>query len=304
MPADDDYFILWQNDNTIVVGKHQNTIEEINKEFVEKNKINVVRRITGGGAVYHDLGNINYSIITSAGGEELDFRLLTKPIIEALSKIGISAEFNSRNDITIDGKKFSGNAQFISNGRLLHHGTILFNSDLGKIQEALNVRELKIESKGIKSVKSRVTNIKPYMEDESIDTIKFKEILTELIFENNKPEIYELNDVRQSEVLELMSKKYETWEWNYGQSPEYDIEKEKKFDFALVSLKLKVTDGKIMSLKIYGDFFGNFEIAELENALTGVLIKKEDIEKAISKINIKKYINGMENKDFLNLVLG
>ena len=162
-----DYLLLWRNEPTIVIGKHQNTIEEINSDYVREKQIHIVRRITGGGAVYHDLGNLNYSLIIKSDYEGgYDFRKFTLPIVKALERLNIKAEQSGRNDITIDGKKFSGNAQFVSKGKLLHHGTLLFDSEMEELAKALKVSKDKIESKGIKSVRSRVTNIKEFLQDD------------------------------------------------------------------------------------------------------------------------------------------
>jgi len=160
------YFLLWQNEPSIIIGKHQNTVEEINSSFVKDNNIHVVRRLSGGGAVYHDLGNLNFTFIIGSGKEGMfDFGKFTQPIVKMLQSRGVNAELNGRNDLTIEGKKFSGNSQYIKNNRLLHHGTLLFNSNLEDVAKALMVSGEKIESKGVKSIRSRVTNILEHMAD-------------------------------------------------------------------------------------------------------------------------------------------
>lgn len=173
----EEYVILWQNEPTVVIGRNQNTLAEVNGPFIKERGIHVVRRLSGGGAVYHDLGNLNFTFIVDAEKERVsNFEYFTRPVIQALASLGVQAEFSGRNDITIDGKKFSGNAQYWSKGRLLHHGTILFNSDLAVVQEALNVKVDKLQSKGVKSVRSRVTNIYPYLKT-PITIEEFKEVL-------------------------------------------------------------------------------------------------------------------------------
>ena len=163
MPKDREYFWLWQNHNTIVVGKHQNTAQEINQTYVREHGITVVRRLSGGGAVYHDMGNVNFTFIADTGDmETLNLHAFCTPVVNTLEQIGVKAEVSGRNDITIDGKKFSGNSQYIKHGRIMHHGTLMFDSDLSVVSKALQVSSDKYESKGFKSVKSRVTNIKPY----------------------------------------------------------------------------------------------------------------------------------------------
>ena len=158
LPRDRMYFMLWQNDNAIIVGKYQNTIAEINEEAVRERGILVVRRLSGGGAVYHDMGNLNFTFITDVGeSNALDLKLFCEPVVRTLATLGVKAEVNGRNDITIDGKKFSGNSQYIRQGRVMHHGTIMFDSDLSVVSEALRVAPTKIQTKGIRSVRSRVT---------------------------------------------------------------------------------------------------------------------------------------------------
>lgn len=264
MDKDESYFLLWQNDNAVIVGKHQNTIEEINQEYIKENDIKVVRRLSGGGAVYHDLGNLNFTfIVNEAGQEQFDFQTFTRPLVEALKTLGVNAEFNSRNDLAIDGKKFSGNSQYAKRGRILHHGTILFNSNLATIQSALKVKQDKIESKGIKSVKSRVTNIVDYL-DEDYTLEDFKAALLKAMFENDNLEMITLLEEEIQAIEQLKTEKYATWDWNYGKSPRYNLRKERKCDFGLITVLLQVEKGEIKELHFYGDYFGNGDIQELK----------------------------------------
>ena len=179
----EDYVILWVNGPAIIVGKNQNTIEEVNSQYIRENNIKVVRRVTGGGAVYHDLGNLNFSIITSAAGsEKIDFKKYNIPILKSLEKLGINGELSGRNDMTIDEKKFSGIAQSVWKNRVLNHGTLLFDTELDVLSQALNVKADKYESKGVKSVRSRVTNIRDYLTDD-VDINVFRDLLLKYIFE-------------------------------------------------------------------------------------------------------------------------
>lgn len=295
----EDFIILWQNDNTIVIGRHQNTIEEINSDFVKKNKINVVRRITGGGAVYHDLGNLNFSFITGYDKNNMiDYQKYTIPVINALKKLGVNAELSGRNDLTIDEKKFSGNAQSMHKGRILHHGTLLFDSNLDILGKVLNVSLDKIQSKGIKSVRSRVTNIKDYLEKgTSID--EFKELLLKNLFESNDLEEYCLSEDDISSINKLKESKYDTWEWNYGKSPKFNFKNSKRFANGKLEILLNVNDGYITECKIYGDFLALCGVDELEKKIVGNKYEKDDIETLLKNVNLTQYFGNITLNEVL-----
>lgn len=303
MDTNESYFLLWQNDNAVIVGKHQNTIEEINQEYVGQNSIKVVRRLSGGGAVYHDLGNLNFTFIVNDNSkDQFEFQTFTRPLVDALKTLGVNAEFNSRNDIAIDGKKFSGNSQYSKRGRILHHGTILFNSNLATIQSALKVKKDKIESKGIKSVKSRVTNIVDYL-DEGYTLENFKAALLAAMFENENLEKITLSEQEIQAIEQLKADKYATWDWNYGKSPQYNLRKERKCDFGLITILLQVEKGEIKELHFYGDYFGNGDVQELEAIFIGVNPTEEALSGVLKNIDLADYINGLDSKTLIDLIL-
>lgn len=298
----DDYFILWQNEPTIVVGKYQNTIEEINKDFVDEKNINIVRRLSGGGAVYHDDGNLNFTFIAnSKDTKEIDFKFYTKPIIDALKNMGVEACLKGRNDLVIGEKKISGNAQCIKKGRVLHHGTLLFNSEMENLIKALNVSDVKIISKGIKSIRSRVTNIKDYLdEDLNIEDL-MKYILKELDIYNIKEYILTIDD--KTKINKLMKEKYILWDWNYGKSPEFNITKELKFKGGNIKAYIYVDNGYIKSFKFHGDFFANKELKYIENLIIGTKYKEDEIKNKLKDTQINNYIVGLDNDLFLKIIL-
>lgn len=299
--SDDDYVLLWRNGPAIIVGKNQNTVEEINMDFVKENNIQVVRRVTGGGAVYHDLGNLNFSFIAKAdSNEKIDFKTYNVPIIKALEKLGVKCDLSGRNDLVIDGKKFSGIAQSISKGRVLNHGTLLFDSELDVLSKALNVKRDKIESKGIKSVSSRVTNIKAYVK-EDVDVLEFKELLLKNIFEyfNEPIEVYELSDEDKNNVQKMVDERYGTWEWNFGRSPKFNYKGYGRFAGGCVETRLQVENGLIENCKIYGDFFGKGDIAVLEEKLKGVRYDLDEVKNVLTDVSVEEYLGRITKEEFL-----
>jgi len=296
------YFFLWQNANTIVVGKYQNTAEEINRKFVEEHGIKVVRRLTGGGAVYHDTGNLNYTfIVDHEEGGKADFSVLVQPVIKTLAQLGVKAELTGRNDLTIDGKKFSGNSQHISKGRLLHHGCIMLDSNLANVANALKVSEAKFESKSVKSVRSRVTTINENA-PEPIGMDQFKAVLKNYIMQTEGLEEGRLSEDQLKEVRRLRDEKYATWEWNYGSSPSYNMKKECKFDAGLVTVHLQSEGERIKHVKFYGDFFGNGDLSELEHALEGTALNHE-LKAALDNIDVDWYMRGISARDLYELLV-
>lgn len=297
--TDEDMLLFYINAPSIIIGRHQNTLEEINREYVEQNGIRIVRRLSGGGAMYHDLGNLNFSFLTGAQPENFrNFKKFTEPVIRALAKLGVAAELSGRNDILVDGRKVSGNAQYISKSRMVSHGTLLFNSDLSHVSDALNVKENKIVSKGIKSVRSRVANISEYL-SQPMDIESFRKHLLTQIFEESPvtPE-YPITAEDWAAVHTLAESRYRSWEWTYGHSPDFNIQKRQRFEGGEIDARLDVQQGVIRSVKFYGDFFAEVEPDALEQMLTGVRYNREDISNALQHVEIQRYFAGMDLPTF------
>ena len=302
-PVPGDFFLLWQNDNAVIVGKNQNSLEEVNLSYTNENNIKVVRRITGGGAVYHDLGNINFSFIQNKDDfSKVDMKAFIKPIIKALHEIGVEAEFNSRNDITIDGRKFSGNAQLVKDNRILHHGTLLFRSNLEIMTKSLNVSANKLAAKNLQSVHSRVTNIGDHVGCD-VTLEDFKNSLISSMSKQFQLKPYLLTE-QDEEAIRLLREKYTTWDWNFGKSPVYNTKKEVRLsESGMITLYLLLEQDTINNIKIHGDFFGTEDIADLEKMLTGQKLNEDSIKQILNDISLEQYVHGMTVDQFIKLLI-
>ena len=299
----DNIFMLWRNSPAIIVGKHQNTLAEINYDYVKENNIKVVRRMTGGGAVFHDLGNINFTFIETGESEKLvDFRKYVQPILDILLKLGVDAKFEGRNDLTIDGKKFSGNAEHVYKNRILHHGTILFSAKMSDLTKALNVKDVKFTDKAVKSVRSRVTNVSEHLKN-PITVLEFINLVFNHILEMyDDAVIYEITKQDKEKIEELVKNKYSTWEWNFGYSPEYNFDKSVRTDGGTLEVSMFVENGVIQRLKFYGDFFTHKDISELEEAFCGVPHKEDEIKKIFESFKIDDYFLNINENDILKVL--
>lgn len=294
------YFMLWQNQNSIIVGKHQNTVEEINLPFVKANDIRVARRLTGGGAVYHDKGNLNFTFITDKKDAE-SFQVFTKPVLRLLRRLGVPAEFSGRNDLTIQGMKFSGNSQYVRGDRVLAHGCIMLDANVDYLSQALTAKKEKYRSRGIQSVVSRVTCINDHLQDR-LSMAQFKSLLRQVVSEETVLEPYDFTEGDLKRVQRLCSEKYATWEWNYGESPRYNAKCEKKFPAGLITAYIDVYKGRIQQIRFYGDFFGSEDLVELEEAMKGLPLHSR-MEEALERLDISRYMNGITAKDITDLLL-
>lgn len=303
LDQDETYLLFYINGPSIIIGKNQNTIEEINRDYVEENGIQVVRRLSGGGAVYHDLGNLNFSFITKDDGSSFqDFKKFTEPVIEALHHMGVNAELIGRNDIQVDGKKISGNAQFATRGRMFSHGTLMFHSQIEHVVSALNVSKEKIESKGIKSIRSRVGNIRDYM-DRDITIEEFKQLILDYIAKREGGlEQYHLTEDDWEKINEISAERYQNWDWNYGRSPKFNTQRSKRFPAGTIDVRLQVDKGIIEKAKIFGDFFGVGDVGDIEQRLVGARYEPEALKEALADLDTGHYLGGITEEEFLEML--
>ncbi len=294
---------LWRNDNAVIIGRNQNAIQEMDLDYIRENQITVIRRLTGGGAVFHDLGNVNFTFIQNhSAGSFNDYARFTAPICGYLRTLGLDAQLSGRNDLLVDGMKISGNAQTIRGGRILHHGTLLFSLNMSKLAGALRPRPIKIESKGIQSVRSRVTNISSHL-SQPMTVEEFLAGLEDYLI-RTIPDLTarELTQEEKAAVTKLMEEKYGTWEWNFGRSPQYAFQRSARYPFGIVDLFLTVKDGTLTQLEIYGDFFGMEDKSLLEERLLGVRHQREAVLRRLEDFPVGRVIHGMTNEEFVDLL--
>ncbi len=299
----DNCFMLWRNENAIIVGQHQNAFAEINIDYVKEKNIKVIRRLSGGGAVFHDLGNLNFTFIMNAKGtgEEkiADFSGYTVPILEVFQKLGVDARFEGRNDLTIEGKKFSGNAEHIFRNRILRHGTLLFSSVMNDLHLALKINPLKYQDKAVKSVRSRVTNISEHLPD-PIDVLQFRDVIMKHVMDSFPGSVpYEFTPHDIANIQKLVEQKYGTWDWNFGHSPKYELQKAFKAEGGFVEVHMNVTKGIITDIRIFGDFFNKHDVKEIEELLKGEQHDEAEILKKLEGVSFHEYFHNIPLETFV-----
>ncbi len=293
-----EYFVyLWINSPAVIVGVNQNTLEEVNLDFTQRTGIKVVRRQTGGGAVYHDQNNICYTVIAPYDDTQNNYEKFSKPVINYLKSLGLNAEFTGRNDIVVDGKKVSGNAQTVYKDRIMHHGTLLFDTDITVLGDALKPNKLKIESKGIKSVRSRVANIRDLL-TEKITIAEFFEGLKDYLKKDYKE--YLLGETDVTAIEKLVDEKYSRYEWNVGRSPIGKNEFADRFDFGTFKINFDTVDGIMQNTIITGDFFSLKPINEFCEKLNGTVFDKIALQNIFNQID--EYILNANGKQVLERI--
>jgi len=286
------FVMLWSNAPAVVVGRYQNAAEEVNQQFVRDHHIRVVRRMSGGGAVYHDAGNLNYTTIVHAAGT-LDVRSFGEPLVAFLRSLDIAAQLSGRNDVTVGERKVSGVAQYSRDGVALHHGTILFDSDLDAVERALNVSAEKFQSKGFKSVRSRVTNLRPLLNTD-LTLEQFREAFAASLCK------YYGALARRRPVAEetdrahvLAADKYDTDAWTWGLSPQFTVKNVRRFSAGMVQLGLVVSEGYVKEARLSGDFFSGGGIDEVERALVGRVYPFDGLSKVLPDSMLHRAFSGI-----------
>lgn len=298
--VEDDIFMLWRNEPSVIVGRFQNSLAEINLDFVNNKEIKVVRRLTGGGAVFHDLGNLNFTFIES--NSHGDFRSFTQPILEMLQSLGVDARFEGRNDLMINGQKFSGNAQCKHNKRTMHHGTLLFSTEMNDMSEALKVNPLKFEDKAVKSVRKRVTNISSHLA-EPMTVMQFTQQLMEYVMQNkSNAQQSPLTQAEIAQIEQLRDEKYSTWDWNFGTSPRYSYSKLIRATGGNLEIHLQIEKGTIEAVRIYGDFFALKDVKELEQKLLHLPHERKFLYEFLQDLQVETYLLNISAEEFLEVM--
>ena len=295
-------FYLWQNRPAVIVGFNQEVNTEVNLDYLKENGIDLVRRVTGGGAVYHDLGNLNYTIVGRSEDLERDYPEYASIMAKALQKLGVPATLSGRNDILVEGRKVSGFAKRVCKNRLMVHGTLMYNVDVDVLTKVLNPSNTKLQSKGIASVRSRVANLCEYLPNVP-DIQTFSKQLEEILSHHYQDTEYQLSEEDLANIQQLTDKKFATWEWNYGRSPKATLTHSSRLACGTVEIHLTLTENRISSCRFGGDFLGNLPATDLESALIEVIYDTENIEKRLSSFTISDYFDGVTVEELIKLIL-
>ena len=297
----DGYFLFWRTTPTLMIGRYQNALAEINMDFAKAHNIHIVRRVTGGGTIYTDMNGWQFSFINKRlGTKEIDFHTYTLPIIKALDSLGVTAVKSGRNDLLIAGKKFSGNAQYIRKNVMLHHGSILFDTDLSQLVRSLSPDDEKLISKGIKSVKSRVTNVAEHLPTK-MDSLGFRDVMLNYLLADM--DTYELSEADIARVMQIKAAQFDSWDWNFGKAPKFNITKENRFDGGKLKVESFVQNGHIEQIKFYGDFFAKEGLSDLEDSLKGCPYDTDDIKKALQHKDAQSYFFNITLDEILSCII-
>ncbi|MFP7242647.1 lipoate--protein ligase [Pediococcus pentosaceus] len=299
--AKEPVFALWQNNNAIIVGQNQNTFGEVNQDFVDEHQIEVVRRVTGGGAVYHDLGNLNFTLfVPIESAANVDFKKFSEPVLRALHTLGIDAEASGRNDLLVNGKKISGVAQRYAKGYLMHHGTLLFDSNVDTMVRSLNVADEKFISKAAKSVRSRVGMIK----DAALKGLTLQDFWDAVQYEltdHGKDQEIVLTPQQKQEIIQLTADKFSTWDWNYGRSPEFNFKNHAKYDGGIIDVQVQAEGGTIRDINFTGDFLGLRDWREIKDQFIGLPFETAEIKTVFERNHEGRYFGNITDDELIKL---
>ena len=293
--------LFYVNEPSVIIGRNQNTIEEIDPDYIDAHNIHVVRRLSGGGAVYHDPGNLNFSFVTDGREDLHNFAKFTGPVVAVLQSLGVAAELRGRSDIFADGRKISGNAQYATTSRMFSHGTLLFDTDMGEMLRAINPRQMRIESKAVQSVRSVVANIRELLpHDMAIDDLKTA--LLRGIFGDGTVPTLDLTAVDWRKIEEIAATRYNLWSWNYGRSPQFNVRKSERLAAGKVDARIDVEEGYIRAIQLFGDFSGRENVTELEARLIGVGYDREQLVAALAGVDLDRYFGQMDAVTLIDLL--
>ena len=295
-------FYLWQNRPAVIVGFNQEVNTEVNLDYLKENGIDLVRRVTGGGAVYHDLVNLNYTIVGRSEDLERDYPEYASIMAKALQSLGVPATLSGRNDILVEGRKVSGFAKRVCKNRLMVHGTLMYNVDVDVLTKVLNPSNTKLQSKGIASVRSRVANLCEYLPNIP-DIQTFSKQLEEILSHHYQDTEYQLSEEDLANIQLLTDQKFATWEWNYGRSPKATLTHSARLACGTVEIHLTLAENRISSCRFGGDFLGNLPATDLESALIEVIYDTENIQKRLSSFTISDYFDGVAMEELIKLIL-
>ncbi|MEM8857109.1 MAG: lipoate--protein ligase [Chloroflexota bacterium] len=293
--------LFYINEPSVIIGRNQNSIEEIDPDYIDEKGVNVVRRLSGGGAVYHDLGNLNFSYISSAAENLHNYAHFIEPVVQTLNELGVPAELRGKSDVFVEGKKISGNAQYASRGRMVSHGTILFDTNIQHMMQSLNPRQVTIESSAVQSVRNFVTNVKEYVADDfTIEDLK--DALLKGIFGTVTPAEYLINSTNWKEIEAIRSQRFGTWNWNYGRTPNFNIQKTGEFPAGKIDVRINVKSGIINEIRFFGTYTFSTEIESLENSLVGKRYDAKSLDQVINKIDLESYFGDIPAAEIKQLL--
>jgi lipoate---protein ligase len=293
--------LFYVNEPSVIMGRNQNSIEEVDPDYVKGQNIHVVRRLSGGGAVFHDLGNLNFSFVTDGREDLHNFAKFTDPVIQVLRTMGVAAELHGKSDIYANGKKISGNAQYVTARRMFSHGTLLYDTSIEQMLQALNPRQIEIESKAVQSVRAFVANLRELLGKDK-DIYWFKRALLKGIFAGDDIPTYPLREDDWTQIRQISDERYRQWEWNYGQTPPFNVRKSHRFPAGKIDARIDVKRGRIKGVKFYGDFPSRRNVAEVESLLVGVRYDPENLALALAEIDITPYFGELSHQELVGLL--